>query len=126
MHELSLAQGMVEQLEAAANAEKALRVIRVVVALGPYAGVERESLAFAFPFAAEGTLAAAAELVVETVPARVACSQCGAVSHPEPTLLRCMACGSDQVRITGGHEFHIVSVELEVPPTDPGNPPRAS
>lgn len=115
MHELSLAQGMVEQLEQVAVREHAVRVERIHVVIGKYSGVERDAFEFAFPFAAEGSVAEGAELVVEELPASIECKACQAISHPEPTLLICDICGSNEVELRGGREFLIRSVELEIP-----------
>ena len=56
MHELSLAQGLVGQLENAARAEQAVRVVRVVVAIGPYAGADAEALVRANPYRLAGAV----------------------------------------------------------------------
>ena len=115
MHELSLARGLVERLEKIANAEKALRVERVLIQIGAYSGVERAAFEFAFPFAAEGSLCEGAALEIEETPVRVACGDCGADSNPEPTLIQCACCGSANVEIQGGREFTIKTAELEIP-----------
>lgn len=115
MHELSLAQGLVEQVERAAESEGALRVVRIAVRIGKYSGVERDAFEFAFPCAAENTVAQNAELEIEELPAAVACRSCKAISHPEVANLACTQCGSTDVEITGGHEFLIQSIELEIP-----------
>jgi hydrogenase nickel incorporation protein HypA/HybF len=115
MHELSLAQGLVEELEKIVLAEAAVRVERVVVVIGTYSGVERDAFEFAFPFAAEGTLCDGATLVVESQPIHVECRKCGKTSSPEPTLLACLDCGATDVSLTGGRDFLIRSVELEIP-----------
>ncbi|VGO12696.1 Hydrogenase/urease nickel incorporation protein HypA [Pontiella desulfatans] len=115
MHELSLAQGLVEQLEQAASMQNALRIDRIVLVIGKYSGVERDAFEFAFPFAAEGTLAENAVLEIEELPVEVECCQCKAVSHPEPTFLLCRACGSNEVKLMGGREFLVRSIELEIP-----------
>ncbi|WP_372846307.1 hydrogenase maturation nickel metallochaperone HypA [Pontiella sp.] len=115
MHELSLAQGLVEQLEATAAKENATRVVGLQVVIGSYCGVERDAFEFAFPFAAEGTVCEGAELRIEELPVSVRCRRCNAISHPAPILLVCGACGANDVELTGGREFLIRSVELEVP-----------
>ena len=115
MHELSLAQGLVEQLEGTASNENAVRIERVTVVIGRYSGVERDAFEFAFPFAAEGTLSEKAELVIEELPVTIECRACKVQTNPEPTLLVCAACGSDNVELKGGREFLIKSVELEIP-----------
>ena len=114
MHELSLAQSLIEQVLAAAEAENALQVLRVTVAIGPYSGVEKTAFEFAFPFAAEGTSVAGAELVIEDAPATIDCNLCHATPRADPTRLVCPRCGSDQVDIQGGHDFLVRKIELKV------------
>ncbi|MBT8042682.1 MAG: hydrogenase maturation nickel metallochaperone HypA [Kiritimatiellales bacterium] len=115
MHELSLAQGLVEQLRQTAEAEGATRVTSVTVVIGNYSGVEPDAFEFAFPFATEGTLVDGAELIIDLLPVSVECRQCKTTSHPEPINLVCMKCGSDDVVLQGGREFLIRSVEIDVP-----------
>ena len=114
MHELSLAQSLIEQVVTAAEAEDAVRVLRVVVAVGPYSGVEKTAFEFAFPFAADGTAVEGAELVIEDVPASIVCDLCHATSRAHPTRLTCPRCGSDHVNLKGGHTFLIREIELDI------------
>jgi len=113
MHELSLAQSLIEQVLSAARSENAARVLRVVVAIGPYSGVESAALEFAFPVAAEGTLAAGAELCIEDAPATVKCTMCHATAPADPVQSTCPRCGSEHVHIRGGHDFLVREIELE-------------
>jgi hydrogenase nickel incorporation protein HypA/HybF len=119
MHELSLAQALVEQVEAIRVREKAEAVLNVTVNIGALSGVNRESFEFAFPLAVEGTALAEARLCVEETPLSVTCSDCGRESKPEVTDPHCSGCGSVRTRITAGREFLIQSVELRYP--DPGD-----
>lgn len=105
---------MVEQIEVIAKAEIARRIESVTVLIGAYSGVEPDAFEFAFPFAAENTLAEKAELIIQTVPVRIECSKCRAISEPEPTWLVCGKCGSTDIALIGGREFMIQSVELEI------------
>jgi len=114
MHELSLAQSLIEQVVSAAEAENAARILRVVVAIGPYAGVEKTAFEFAFPAAAEGTPAEGAELIIENAPATLECRMCHAATPADPAQLTCPRCGSDCVDIKGGHDFLVREIELEV------------
>jgi hydrogenase nickel incorporation protein HypA/HybF len=114
MHELSLAQSLIEQVLAAAEAENAVAVLRVVVVIGPYSGVEKGAFEFAFPFAAEGTAVEGAELIIEDEPATIDCSLCHATTPADPTQLSCPRCGSDRVDIKGGHAFLVREIELKV------------
>lgn len=114
MHELSLAQSLIEQVLTAAEAEQAVQVVRVVVAIGPYSGVEKTAFEFAFPFAAENTPAEGAELVIEDEPAAMVCTVCHATTRAEPARLVCRQCGSDQVTLQGGHAFLVREIELKI------------
>ena len=114
MHELSLAQSLIEQVVAAAAAENAARVLRVVVAVGPYSGVEKTAFEFAFPFAADGTSAEGAELVIEDASASIVCNLCHTTTRAQLTQLVCPQCGSDRVDLKGGHTFLVREIELEV------------
>ena len=114
MHELSIAQALVEQVETAATKEHALRVVRVVIAVGALSGVDAESLRSLFPLVAEGTVADGAELVVEAVAARVKCRACGHEAQTDAAFIGCAACGSREVDLSAGRELNIKTVELEI------------
>ena len=114
MHELSIAQALVEQVEAAAAKEQAIRVTRVVIAVGALSGVEPEALRSIFPLVAEDTVAAGAELVIEQVATRVKCRACGQESPAEGFFIGCPACASKDVELISGRELNIKSIELEV------------
>ena len=48
MHELSLAQSLIDQLLDLAATHKAEQINRVVVTLGPFSGIVRDSFEFGF------------------------------------------------------------------------------
>lgn len=112
MHELSVAEAVVAELEELVRREGACRVARVVLRVGALSGVEPDALEFAFPFAAEGTCAEGAELVLESEPVRVRCGACGAETAADPLWMACGACGADAVEIIGGADLTLRSAEL--------------
>ena len=114
MHELSLAVALVEQIALTAKNENARKVIRVVVVIGALSGVERSAFEFAFPLAAENTVAEAAELEIEESPATIVCNQCHCEFASNTMPLACENCGSDDITLRGGREFLIRSIELEL------------
>lgn len=116
MHELSICQALVRQVQAIATREHATSVQRVTIRLGVLSGVEPELLAQAFPSVRRGTLAESAELHIETVPLRVQCRDCGARSEATPAQLCCTACGSARTTLMSGDELQIASVELRPMP----------
>jgi hydrogenase nickel incorporation protein HypA/HybF len=112
MHELSVCQALLTQVADLAREQRANAVHKIVIRVGPLAGVEPGLLLQAFPLACAGTLAAAAELVIEKLPLRVRCETCGAESVALPNRLVCGACGDWHTRLVSGDEMLLASVEL--------------
>jgi hydrogenase nickel incorporation protein HypA/HybF len=113
MHELSIAQALVEQAQDIAKQNHASCVTSITVAIGALSGVDHDALQFVFPMAAEGTVAQAASLIVDTVPAQVMCHACNQSSNPELPSFACRRCGSDNIEITGGRELMLKSVDVD-------------
>jgi hydrogenase nickel incorporation protein HypA/HybF len=113
MHELSVCQAMMAQVEAIAARENAERVTAITVHIGPLSGVEADLLADAFPIAAAGSAAEGAELRFERLPVRVRCTACGAETDASVNRLLCGACGDYRTRLISGDEMLLASVELE-------------
>ena len=113
MHELSICQGMLSQVSAIAARHRAHRVTRIRVQVGPLSGVEPQLLAQAFPLARAGTVAAEAELELESLPIRVLCQRCGAESAATANRLLCAQCGDYHTRLVSGDELLLASVELD-------------
>ncbi|MGB5177641.1 MAG: hydrogenase maturation nickel metallochaperone HypA [Gammaproteobacteria bacterium] len=112
MHEFSVCIALMEQVERIAQEHQAGRVERIVLQVGPLSGVEAQLLEHAWPLAAAGTLAEAAELVIETAPVKVKCTQCGAESEVVPNRLLCAACGDYRTRLVSGDEMLLANLEL--------------
>lgn len=115
MHELSVCLALLDQVTRIAADHGAERVERIVLAIGPLAGVEPALLRNAWPLAAAGTLAEAAELVIDTVPVRVACNDCGAEGEATANRLLCPVCGSWRTRLVSGNELLLAHLELSIP-----------
>jgi hydrogenase nickel incorporation protein HypA/HybF len=112
MHELSICQSMLQQIEKIVQDNDAIGVHRVRVQIGPLAGVESELLAQAFPIAVAGTVVQGAELIMESLPIRVRCQQCGAESEAKVNRLVCAECGDWHTTLISGDEMLLASVEL--------------
>lgn len=120
MHELSLCQDLIDQLEELVATHQARAVAWARVQVGMLAGVEAQLLESAFTIARAGTVADAAELFIEVVPPVVVCDACGRESEVSPGNLRCPGCGSGETRLVRGDELILARVELVV--EDPAPP----
>jgi len=113
MHELAICQALMNQVENIAAERNARSVVSIVVGMGPLSGVEAQLLKHAYPVASAGTVAEGAELVIENLPVRVKCTQCGNESDVLPNKLVCKACGDWRTTLISGDELMLMRVELE-------------
>ena len=84
MHEMSLAENVLQVIEATALRENAQKVGLVVLEIGRLAAVENEALAFCFEAVCKGSVAEGAELEIVEVPGVgwcVTCAQSVSYTH---------------------------------------------
>lgn len=113
MHELSLCQALVSQLESIAREHDALRIASVTLGIGPLSGVEAPLLEQAFPLATMDTVADGAELRMQPIPIRVRCHGCGCESEAAVNCLVCGHCGDWHTELVSGDALLLMSVELD-------------
>jgi hydrogenase nickel incorporation protein HypA/HybF len=112
VHELSICQALIEQVEAVARKESAVQVVQIRIGIGPLSGVESQLLEQAFQLARAGSIAATASLLIDHLPIRVSCSQCGQESEAKVTNLACGICGYWRTELVSGDEMLLLQVEL--------------
>jgi len=112
MHELAICESVLGQVLALAETHKANRVGRILLTIGPLAGVEPHLLLNAFPLVAAGSLCEGSEIQIQTAAVRVECNLCGASSGAQANRLLCAACGTWRVALISGDEMLLSSVEL--------------
>jgi len=113
MHELAICQSLIDQVENIARERDAKSVTSITIGMGPLSGVEAQLLKNAYPIASAGTVAEDAELLIEHLPIKVRCSQCGSESDAQPNKLTCKQCGDWRTTLISGDEMMLMSVELE-------------
>lgn len=113
MHELAICQSLLEQVEQVAQENGAVSVTAIRLQVGPLSGVEVPLLENAWPIAAAGSIAEAAELLIENTSLRVYCETCGKESDASLNKLVCGECGDFHTRLLSGDEMMLMQVELE-------------
>lgn len=113
MHELSIAQQVIETLEHNLLTHEAERVVSVTVEIGALCGVEAEPFDFCFPLAAQGTRVEGARLILQKVPLRLRCALCKWEGNSEIPLMMCEQCGAIQVDVLSGRDFIIKTMEVQ-------------
>lgn len=113
MHEMSLAEGVLQLVEETAQREKAQRVKLVVLEIGRLSSVEPEAMKFCFEAVTHGSIAQGAALEIVNVAGVGWCMPCGESVPMQENYGACPKCGSYQVQPTGGTEMRVKEIEIE-------------
>jgi hydrogenase nickel incorporation protein HypA/HybF len=112
MHEMALAESMIEIVESTARRNGASRVTEVRLELGALSHVEREALAFCFDAVTRGGLADGAKLEIVATPGVAWCMPC---AQSVPIAQRgdaCPHCGGYQLQVTAGDEMRVKDIVI--------------
>jgi hydrogenase nickel incorporation protein HypA/HybF len=112
VHELSLAEGIRELIEEAAQREGFSRVSGVWLEIGRLSAVETEAMRFCFDAAMHGSVAAGARLEIVEVPGRGHCPACDRDTALAAVYDPCEHCGALPVVVTGGTEMRVKELEV--------------
>ena len=120
MHELSVAQRLVELVTEELMDEPSLRVRSVCLRLGPLSGVVAEALLFAYDAATAGTALQGSTLEIEQVAPAVFCPKCRKERElSNVQRLRCPVCRTPTPEVVRGRELEVLSVEVSEPQEEP-------
>lgn len=114
MHEVAIVQSLIEQVsEEVRRGGHRGRVTRLQLVIGRLSGVHADSIRFAFEMLGPGTIVEPAQLDIVEPRAECVCQACHARQPIEDLALRCPQCGSGEVRIEGGRELLLQTIEVE-------------
>ena len=116
MHELSIAQSIVEAISTKATECQATRVKIVRLRIGEAVGIMVDSLTFCFEMltSPDPTLAGA-RLLIDSVPHRARCRHCNQDFAITNFVAQCPTCQEWSNEIISGTEFQILEMEIETP-----------
>ena len=114
MHELSIAQSIIEAIETRAIECQATRVKCVRLKIGEASGVVADSLTFCFEMLAslDPTLEGA-QLSIDVVPHRARCRHCAREFAVRNFVAQCPTCQEWSDEIVSGNELQILEMEYE-------------
>jgi len=113
MHEMSIAESILQIVENAAGVQGFRRVREVRLEIGALAGVELDALRFCLDVVFRNSVAEGANLEIEKAPGQGFCLDC-AESVPIQALYEaCPRCGGYQVQATGGTEMRVKDLLVE-------------
>ena len=113
MHELSIAQSIVELAEREARSHHATSIEELELEIGALAGIEFAALDFALESAIKGSLLEDARIVRQIIAGEGRCGDCENLFPVENLLSPCPVCGSYAVKIVKGKELRIKSITVK-------------
>jgi hydrogenase nickel incorporation protein HypA/HybF len=112
MHELALMEELHRIALAAAAAQGAQRIHRVMLRVGRLSGVDPDALAFAFEVVMAGGIGEGATLELEVVPTQCRCGWCGQRFEPLDVIVACPLCGAVSADVLRGRELELTGLEV--------------
>jgi hydrogenase nickel incorporation protein HypA/HybF len=113
MHEMSLAEGVLQVIEDSAKSNGFTRVKTVWLEIGQLSGAEAEAMRFCFDAVARNTLLEGARLEIVEAEGQGWCLGCGKTVAIRQRYEPCPLCGGYQVEPTGGMEMRVKELEVE-------------
>ncbi len=113
MHELSIAEELIDIIKEAASSHGIGKVEQISLRIGAMRQVVPDALLFAFEIVAKDTPAEGAAVSITTVPTRARCGDCGREFFVEEHCFVCGACESCNVTVIEGKELFIDSIQGE-------------
>jgi hydrogenase nickel incorporation protein HypA/HybF len=115
MHELGIANSILESVREEMQKHAGARLHAIGLRIGEWSGVEPESLRFCFGVLARETCAAGAELKIEMGSLQWRCRSCHKEFTPAEGESRCPDCGASYCRLVSGQQLEIAYLDLEEP-----------
>ncbi len=112
MHELSIAQNIVDIIDETLNGEP-VKLLEVSVQIGELVAVVPESLDFCYNVITENTKYAGSKLTINILPLMSKCRNCSRKSHIKMFTFICPHCESSDLEVLQGQELLISHLEVE-------------
>ncbi len=113
MHELGIAQGILDIVQQYVPQEQGAGVRSIKVRLGQLAGVVPDSLDFSFQAIIADTPWQAARLEIVRVPTLAGCNGCDTRFEVQDIAFQCPTCGSTSIRLISGTDLQVIEIEME-------------
>ena len=113
MHEMSIANSVLDIAFGEMDKHAAHRVQKIKISLGEFSGVVKDSLEFAFEVLTPQTPASEAEIEIDVVPLAANCRNCGPMACSLNDLnLFCPKCGGT-LTISRGRDMRVEYVDVD-------------
>jgi hydrogenase nickel incorporation protein HypA/HybF len=116
MHELGVTQSLLNLVLHHAQEAGAVRVKELNLVIGELSSIVDDSVQFYWDMVSRDSIAENAILNFKRLPATLHCDDCGHDFPIEQRDFVCPACGSGKIRVVGGEEFYLESIDVDLAP----------
>jgi hydrogenase nickel incorporation protein HypA/HybF len=113
MHEFSIIQSMVPQIEEFLTQGKYRKVNKIVLDVGVMSGVIQDALEFAYDICVKGTTIEGAALSIRMIPVTASCEKCFLKFEVHDYSYACPQCNGTDLKLLTGNELTIKEIEVE-------------
>lgn len=110
---MSIAQSLLDIVLEEGRRHQLRQVKTIRLQVGAMAAVVPESLTFCFNLISESTIAAGAEIEIESLPVVARCSDCGTLFEVENLMFVCPQCEAPALDLISGRELTVLNIEGE-------------
>ncbi|MCC7552897.1 MAG: hydrogenase maturation nickel metallochaperone HypA [Methanobacteriaceae archaeon] len=122
MHELAMAQGIINSVIETANENNATEVTEIVIEIGKLVLINPEQLSFMLDVLCENTIVENAKFDIIEIPAEIECPECkfkgnantDDLDHYAP-IIECPKCKNKRVSILNGKDCIVRNIIIEQP-----------
>ena len=113
MHEMSIAQSLVALLREEMEKAGALTLRSVRLEIGQMSAIVPDALSFGFQVVTADTDLEGAELIMDIVPLRGSCRDCGGSFDIENYAFECPLCGGSEIDTLSGQELAVKEITVD-------------
>uniref|UniRef100_A0A832G2R3 Hydrogenase maturation factor HypA n=1 Tax=Ignavibacterium album TaxID=591197 RepID=A0A832G2R3_9BACT len=113
VHELSIAQNIIQIVNSSVEEDKLGLVEMIALKIGLMSNVLTDSLQFSYASIAENTPLKNSRLDIELLPIKIRCNDCNEINTTNDFIFSCPNCKSPAINVIGGDEIIISSIHLK-------------
>jgi len=112
MHELPVAERILEIALKAAQEADAREIVKIHLAIGQLSSFLDDSIQFYWDIIAKDTIAEGAQLEFRRIKAMFHCQNCSHEFVVSSDSFQCPSCASDVVKLISGNEFFLEAIDI--------------
>jgi len=113
MHEMSLAEGVLQILQDQGQAQNFSQVKTVWLELGELSHVDPDAIRFCFDAVTQDSIAQGAKLEIIRTPGAAWCHDCSKTVAVSSLIDPCPECAGYKLQVTGGDDMRVHELEVE-------------